>query len=290
MKAPFRADEIVPALHQEVLRQIRYTSIDRHGVPMSTFYPYGLTDAELSTAVEIGPTKCPFCFMVPTKLETPDHLRILLRCIESIRHFHPTTPVVIALAKGSTLTHTFDEHTQVVENPHFATWGCLYLFHHHHYANQAFVIHDSVVLTRPVEPVDRFQFVYHFNEASLDRPRNDEGYARLLPADDYQPMLSNTKTGCFGNMMVLDHDLVETLEFLDYIPKIKTKYDFECMERITPYLAGKHGYANTISMCGDIFHPVADPWAHTEYANFTFAEAMSINFPAVFLKAIIARK
>jgi hypothetical protein len=62
------------------------------------------------------------------------------------------------------------------------------------------------------------------------------------------------------------------------------------MERITSYLANKHGLPNTTAMCGNIFHPVADPWAHTEYAEFTFAEAMSINFPAVFLKAIIARK
>ena len=230
------------------------------------------------------------CFMVPTKLETPDHLRILLRCVESLRHFHPTVPIVIAVARGSTLTHAFDEYTQVGENPHFSTWGCLYLFHHHRYANQAFVIHDSVVLTRPVEPVDRFQFVYHFNEPSLDRPKNDEGYARLLPADDYQPMLTTTRTGCFGNMMVLDHDLVEELEFLEYIPKIKTKYDFECMERIASYLAHKHGCTNTTSMCGDIFNPIVDPWAHTEYADVTLTEALAMNFPAVFLKAIIARK
>jgi hypothetical protein len=198
--------------------------------------------------------------------------------------------VVIALAKGSHLNVTFDEHTQVVENPHFSTWGCLYLFHHHRYADQAFVIHDSVVLTRPVEPVDRFQFVYHFDEASLDRPRNDEGYARLLPRHDYIPMLTNTKTGCFGNMMVIDHDLVKTLEFLDYIPQIKTKYDFECMERITPYLADKHKLPSTTSMCGNIFHPVADPWVHTEYADITFDEVLAMNFPAVFLKAIVARK
>lgn len=232
----------------------------------------------------------PLCFLVPTKLEHPDHTRILLRCIESIRHFHPTTPVIVALAKGSELTVTFDEHTQVVENPHFSTWGCLYLFHHNHYADQAFVIHDSVVLTRPVEPVDRFQFVYHFNEASLDRPRNDEGYARILPEEDYRPMLDTTQTGCFGNMMILDHDLVQELEFLDYIPKVKTKYDFECMERIASYLAGKHGYANTTSLCGDIFEPIVDPWAHTEYAYLTVDQVLAMNFPAVFLKAIVARK
>ena len=230
------------------------------------------------------------CFMIPSKLETPDHLRILLRCIESIRHVYPTAPVVIALAKGSTLSHVFDTHTQVVENPYFSTWGCLHLFHHNRYADQAFILHDSVVLTRPVEPVDRFQFIYHFNEPGLDRPRNDEGYARILPESERTSMLTTTKTGCFENMMALDHDLVEQLEFLDYIPKITTKYDFECMERITSYLAGKHGYGTTTSMCGDIFHPIMDPWVHTEYAWLTFADVQTLNFPAVFLKAIVARK
>jgi hypothetical protein len=152
------------------------------------------------------------------------------------------------------------------------------------------VIHDSVVLTRPVEPVNRFQFVYHFNEPSLDRPRNDEGYARILPEKDYRPMLATTKTGCAGNMMILDHDLVQELEFLDYIPKVTTKYDFECMERITSYLAHKHGYANTTSLCGNIFTPITDPWVHTEYAHLTFGQVLALKFPAAFLKAIIARK
>jgi hypothetical protein len=228
--------------------------------------------------------------MIPTKLDIPDQENVLIRCVKSIRRLYPQEPIIIAVAKNSLpLTVLFDEYTQVTANPYFSVFGCLYLFYAHKYADQAWLLHDSVVLTREIPNVSKFSFLYHFYEPSLDRPRNDEGYRRLLNFFEYSQMLSTTKNGCFGNMFIIDHNCIEELDILRFIPKINTKYDFECMERILYFLAIKNKYPTT-SLCGDIFRPIVNPWETPEYANYTLDTVLQMNFPAIFFKSIIARK
>jgi hypothetical protein len=197
---------------------------------------------------------------------------------------------VIAVSETSVWPElNVDEYTKLEKNPGFSVFGCLSLFEKYKYADQAWIIHDSVVLLRKLPIIERFSFIYHFYEPSLDIPRNDAGYKRLLNSVEYAEMTTITKHGCFGNMFAIDYEEIRKIDIQRFIPHIHTKYDFECMERIVGYLALKNGYS-TLSVCGDIFDPIANPWSHTEYASLSLDRCIQLNFPEVFLKAIIARK
>lgn len=228
--------------------------------------------------------------MIPTKIDTSSQNTLLVRCIESIRRIYPETKIVVVIAKNSIPVYvTPDEHTILETNPGFSVFGCLMLFNANKYADQAWILHDSIVLLKPVPNVNKFAFVFHFNEPGLDIHRNNEGYRRLLSYIDYNDMVSRTKIGCFGNMFVIDHDEIKNIEILRYCRHVQTKYDFECMERIVGFLALKNGYS-TVSVCGDIFDPVVDPWVHTEYVDLTIEQCQALSFPTIILKAIIGRR
>jgi len=233
------------------------------------------------------------CFIIPVKLDIPEQEFQIKRCLDSIRRIYPTTKVVIAVAKNSLpLTIEKDSYTEILENPYFSTWGCLHLFNQNRYAEKAVIIHDSVVLLKEIPELNEgVMFIYHFMEPTLDRSRNDEGYNRLLPVLDRLKMFASHDFGCFGNMFYIHSNALESCGMLPFIPKIKTKYDFECMERISAYYCKKNKVLRPeISMCGIIQHWIADPWIHTEYADKDVDYFKSINFPFVFAKSIIARK
>jgi len=233
------------------------------------------------------------CFIIPVKLDIPEHEFQIKRCLDSIRRIYPTVKVVIAVARNSLpLTIEKDSYTEIVENPYFSTWGCLHLFNQNKYAEKALIIHDSVVLLKEIPELNQgVMFIYHFFEPTLDRPRNDEGYERLLPLVDRIRMFSTHDFGCFGNMMYIHHNALQASEMLPIIPEIKTKYDFECMERISAYYCKKNKILHpSISMCGIIFQAISDPWIHTEYNDKSVEYFKSIDFPFVFAKSIIARK
>ena len=233
------------------------------------------------------------CFIIPVKLDIPEQEFQIKRCLDSIRRIYPTTKVVIAVAKNSLpLTIEKDSYTEILENPYFSTWGCLHLFNQNRYAEKAVIIHDSVVLLKEIPELNEgVMFIYHFMEPTLDRSRNDEGYNRLLPVLDRLKMFASHDFGCFGNMFYIHSNVLESCGMLPFIPKIKTKYDFECMERISAYYCKKNKVLRPeISMCGIIQHWIADPWIHTEYADKDVDYFKSINFPFVFAKSIIARK
>jgi hypothetical protein len=232
------------------------------------------------------------CFIIPIKLDAPDQSRYVLRCIESIRRVYTDETIVLAIAHNSLpLNAEVDANVLQVPNPFFSTFGCLALFHRYRYATTALILHDSAVVLGRLPPLQAgLQSVYHFIEPSLDRPRNEEGYKRLLTVPEWIDMTRAHTLGCFGNMIYIHQDAIEASGILRFIPLIKTKYDFECMERILPYIAGKNGVLVGESMCGSIFHPIADPWAHTEYATKTVDEFKRDGFPFVIGKCIVARK
>lgn len=53
IKNPLIGDEIKFGIHQEVLRKLKFSSIDRSGVKKETFYKYGLTDNYINLLTHI---------------------------------------------------------------------------------------------------------------------------------------------------------------------------------------------------------------------------------------------
>lgn len=49
LKMKLYMDDIVPGMNQEVLRHLKYTSIDRHGLQYDMFFKYGLTKDEINS-------------------------------------------------------------------------------------------------------------------------------------------------------------------------------------------------------------------------------------------------
>jgi hypothetical protein len=199
---------------------------------------------------------------------------------------------VLAMANGSLpLSCAVDSNVQTVVNPYFSTLGCLWLFHKHRYATTAAIIHDSTVILGKLPALEKgVQFLYHFVEPSLDRERNQEGYQRLLTYLELHEMLSTHTFGCFGNMFYIHKDALEPSGLLRFVRAIKTKYDFECMERISAYVAKKSGLLVGYSLCGSIFQPVANPWDHAEYATKTIDEFLADGFPFLLAKSIVGRR
>jgi hypothetical protein len=232
------------------------------------------------------------CFLIPVKLDTAEQSKYVVRCIESIRRIYPTETIVIAMAKDSRpLPSTVDPTVRVVTNPHFSTLGCLWLFHENRYATTAVILHDSTVILGKLPALERgVQFLYHFVEPSLDRGRNEEGYRRLLTYLEWYDMVSTHTFGCFGNMFYIHKDAVEPSGLLRFVRTIKTKYDFECMERISAYIAKKSGLLVGYSLCGSIFQPIANPWDHTEYATKSVDEFLADGFPFPVAKCIVGRR
>lgn len=46
-----KSDDIEAGKHQEVIRKIKLTSVDRHGIPPSFFMKYGMTNSEINESV-----------------------------------------------------------------------------------------------------------------------------------------------------------------------------------------------------------------------------------------------
>jgi hypothetical protein len=54
LQYPIIEDDICAGINQEVIRHLRLTSIDRHNIPISTFYRYGLTEEEILLLVNVN--------------------------------------------------------------------------------------------------------------------------------------------------------------------------------------------------------------------------------------------
>lgn len=229
------------------------------------------------------------CFLIPVKLDTPSQEAYLWRCLSSIRKVYPTTSIYILRAPGTHLQLRPDSNTYIVTNPGFSTVGALRLFEENRYADVACILHDSMVLLKPLpSPLPDVQFLYHFGSRVFEHSLNLAGYRRIVPseADD---ICSTLQQGCFGTTLIVHHDTLVEIGIRDVYPKITTKYDFECMERILAFRVQKAGLLRP-SLCGDILDPISDPWKHTEYASMTLDQLYGLSFPHPILKASVARK
>ena len=219
-------------------------------------------------------------FLIPLKLESVSQTFFIKRCIRSIRRLYPQAPIIVCLAPGT----VYENHeVKIVPNVGFSIFGCIRLWHEHKYAEYACILHDSTVLVKRLPEPEAVRFLYHFDEPNLDRPQNDEGYQRLLSREEYCDMIRTHSFGCFGNMIY--GDIENTRCLLAYCDKVKTKYDFECMERIVAYILSRNATLLP-SVCGSIFDSIANPWVHPEYAtreNFD-------DFPHAVAKTIVNRR
>ena len=227
--------------------------------------------------------------MIPVKLDRPEQQEILKRCLSSIRTIYPETPVYIVRAVGTHLTIDLDYNTYIVQNPAFSTFGAMQLFEENRYADTACILHDSMVLLAPLpSPLPDVQFLYHFESPVFEHGLNLEGYRRLVPTET-DALLSTLSVGCFGNALLIRHDRLVDIGLKYLYPKITTKYDFECMERILAFKVQRAGYSRP-SLCGNILSPTTDPWRHSEYATMSLYQLRALDFPYPILKSCLARK
>lgn len=230
-----------------------------------------------------------FCFMIPVKVDVPEQDFYLRRCLSSIRAMYPTTPVYIVRAPDTHISLELDPYTHLLQNPSFSTFGALQLFEENRYADTVCVFHDSMVLLAPLpSPLPDIQFLYHFESNVFEHGLNMSGYNRLVPSEA-NALVTGLQVGCFGNACIIRHDRLLQLRLTELYPRVKSKYDFECMERILAFRVQMAGLLRP-SLCGNILHPISDPWKHTEYASMTLNQLQRILFPFPILKSCIGRK
>jgi hypothetical protein len=230
------------------------------------------------------------CFLVPVKLRSPDDEFHTRRCIGGIRTFYPISKIVLAVAKDSLpLTIQPDENMEIVENPYFATIGCLSLFHRNKYAEFAFILHDSMTVVKPIEAdyTSQIQFFYFFTQPGMANDYYHSGYAEILSPEDHRDMVQNQIIGCFGATMFIRHSAIERMGILPLIPKVTRKFHLDCMERIIAYLATKHGLLKpNHSICGACMDLGQQPWN----GSMTLDEMLRAKTPYSVLKVILARQ
>ena len=202
--------------------------------------------------------------MIAVKLDTPDQEFYVKRCLQSIRQFYPTTLVVLVKAAGTDLTIEPDAYTRIEQNPYYAVFGSMYLFYTRHYAEYAYILHDSMVVLHPLpEPFGGVRFIYSFGSVHFYYQEYTAAYERILTAEDVLDIKQNLPLGCLGAACLIRHDAIQQMGLLDLIPKISDKHMFEAMERVLPYLTFKHGLNTTPpTICGDAFNTNANPWTH----------------------------
>lgn len=228
------------------------------------------------------------CFILPVKINTPSQVFYIDRCLKSIRRLYPTTLIVIALAKDTSMLELDDANILQVENPYFSTLGCIYLFYKYKYADYAYILHDSMVVNRslPTSSCD-VSFFYTFHEPGMCAHIYGQNYQKILTAEQCHHMLRTQTQGCFGVSMGLRHSVIERLHILPLIEKIILKTDFCAMERIFAYLCESNGVSYDV-LCGSIFGD-ADPWAHPELAHMTLEEILSRNYSLCIIKSLVGR-
>jgi hypothetical protein len=228
------------------------------------------------------------CFIIPVKIDRPSHSFYIHRCLASIRRLYPETPIVLALSKETPPIKTDHVNVTQVENPYFSTLGCLSLFSTHKYADYAYILHDSMVLTKVLPPTTTLvSFVYTFHEPGMEAHIYGQNYQKILSPEHYRRMVTTQTTGCFGVSVGIDHRVIESIGILPLLPKITTKNDFCATERIFAYLCDSNNVVYD-SLCGTIFGE-GDPWAHPELSTMTLDEILARNYTMCVVKSLVGR-
>jgi len=231
-----------------------------------------------------------FCFIVTVKITNQNQEFFIKRCIDSIRRIYPDTPIIIAKSPDTVCDLPSGKNIRIEENPYYSTFGALYLFYKHRYADYAYILHDSMCITRQLpDPTGDIRFLYWFGKKDIAHNHYRRGYEKLLPTTDVDRLMSTLSYGCFGCSFLIRHSCIEKTQLLDILPNVQTKYDFEAMERIVAYLSIKHGLIDPeIALCGDIFESRVNPWTNgLTYASLD--DILRLKFPQPIFKSIVSR-
>jgi hypothetical protein len=229
-----------------------------------------------------------FCFIIPVKIGTPTQEFYIRRCLESIRRLYSNTLVVIALASGTDPLVFHDDNVIQVRNPYFSTIGCLYLMYVHRYAEYAYILHDSMVVSALLpKPTKDVSFIYTFHEPGMSVEHYRDNYRKILPPYDAFELERSQMYGCFGVSMGIRHSAIERLNILPLVSKITTKTDFCAMERVFAYLCRSQNIQHDV-LCGSIFAET-DPWAHPEFAHMTLDELLDRKYNVCVIKSLVGR-
>lgn len=231
------------------------------------------------------------CFIVPVKIAQPGDEKHIIRCLKSIRHFYPTTLVVIMPSKDTLpLPDIDDANVKIVPNPGFSTTGCLQSFYDNKYDESAFIIHDSMTVVKPIvyDNSTSVQFFYFFQQPGMGNEHYHRQYAELLTPEQHREMCLKQTIGCGSVCMYIRHDVIAKMHILDILPKVNTKPKHEAMERIFAYLTYKYASFNPIPICREYLHEHCYnvPWKK----DMTFEEMLSLNADISVLKVMVQRQ
>lgn len=227
------------------------------------------------------------CFIIPVKIDSKKQEFYIHRCIASIRRLY-SDPIILALAKDTHHLHLEYPGIEQIENPYFSTMGCLYLFDKYHYADYAYILHDSmVVLSSLPAPSSNVSFIYDFHEPGMETQHYQSNYQTLLSADLCRDMIETQEQGCFGAAMGLYHHAVSKTGILDIVGLVATKRDFCAMERVFAYMCRKSRVGHNV-LCGSIFGD-ANPWNHPEFETMSLTELLSLGRKEYILKSLVGR-
>ena len=228
------------------------------------------------------------CFILPVKIDSPSQEFYIRRCLKSIRRLYTDSLIVIALAKNTNRITLEYENVIQVENPYFSTLGCIYLFYVNKYADYAYILHDSMIVNKPIIESDKdISFIYSFDEPGMCNEIYADSYRKLLSPTQHYDMIKTQKTGCFGVSMGLHYRAIENIGILPVLAKVTTKNDFCAMERVFAYLC-QLGRCEYDVLCGTIFNE-SDPWVHTELSTMTLDQILERNYTMCVIKSLVGR-
>ncbi len=150
-----------------------------------------------------------------------------------------------------------------------------YHYHQNKYATKAVIMHDSMLLFRPINNLDEIniKFLWHFEKNKIEWNNNCVGLIRRVTDPIVKKELyelfsrrnQNRWQGCFGIASIISHYYLDNLQkntnFLELVKYIKCRKDRMAMERIFGMINFRYGGTNNInhfncSLNGSIFkHP-----------------------------------
>ena len=178
--------------------------------------------------------------------------------------------------------------------PRSGEFSGYYHYHQGKYAKRAVIMHDSMLLFRPIDKLNEIniKFLWHFERNKIERSNNCVEIIRKftdpIVEKEILELFSRRNqdkwTGCFGVASVISYDCLDDLQkktnFLDIIKYVKCRRDRMAMERIFALVNFKYGNISNsnCSVNGSIFKHPKKGMLHYNYkpnGNFNLNEILS---------------
>src|SRR5262252_1359788 len=229
-------------------------------------------------------------FFILRSVQRAGNEKLCERCFHSVRAVHPEVPIIViddnsqpSLAVDDAFVQLDGNARVVGSNAHHRGSGELYpyyLFQTQRPFKRAIILHDSMLVRRPITPsCAPVQFLWHFDAGAYLEYVKDTvlpllTYLRHHVALHKMFYTPSTWKGCFGVTSVISLAAVDMLQsrydLWSLLPRIRTRKQRQAVERVFAmacYDAGLIPDAQRPSLCGDIFsHPRRwqnyDPYDH----------------------------